>query len=111
MKENRSTLQYMDNPNLEDVDILTVAANIIKEHNGRDALHKMVNDIKKKDIQYNLIKHDPVIVDVTDKDGRRAFDMANPVCKEAMEKALRLFDTVDDSMAVGTKVTEQDVLI
>ena len=55
----------------------------------------MLDDPNMKDKLKAMVKIDPGVADVKDTLGRLAIDIAHHECKEAMESALRLFETYD----------------
>jgi hypothetical protein len=63
-----------------------------KNKDGREILHKWVNDDKMAEKLKYLVKHDNSIADIEDnKNGKTAINNAHPACREKMKESLRLF--------------------
>jgi hypothetical protein len=63
-----------------------------KNKDGREILHKWVNDDKMAENLKYLVKHDNSIADIEDnKNGKTAINNAHPACREKMKESLRLF--------------------
>jgi len=90
--QDADALKYVKRPAFKHTNFLCKAAKTMRETNiGKEILHKWVGKTSRKQILADLVKHDPCIAKVKNKNGINSIDLAVQECKEAMENSLRLF--------------------